>query len=291
MVAEGKPIKAIAAARARPPEAVDAEVEALFVKLAEGVSAGTEGALRRLRLLHQCIVDREEQGETLSRLLPGGLAEKLRTGRPGHRGDRAGRGDRADERHPLVLHHRRTRRPEPAGRAAQHPPGRHEPGHPGRGRDGHAVRRRRGHGRLRRAVLPARPRRPRRWPPPPMPIGCRPRSTPAWERGRPARPSASGSGCRPARRPPPCSGSEERLEYTLVGDTVNLSQRLQQLAESGRDCAEPGDHGCLGHPGGGDPVACAAGQRTGHAGPCLADFRQDPKVAVLAHADRVDGPG
>jgi class 3 adenylate cyclase len=28
-------------------------------------------------------------------------------------------------------------------------------------------------------------------------------------------------------------GSEERLEYTLVGDTVNLSQRLQQLAAAG----------------------------------------------------------
>ena len=28
-------------------------------------------------------------------------------------------------------------------------------------------------------------------------------------------------------------GSEERLEYTLVGDTVNMSQRLQQLAEAG----------------------------------------------------------
>ena len=28
-------------------------------------------------------------------------------------------------------------------------------------------------------------------------------------------------------------GSEERLEYTLVGDTVNLTQRLQQWAEPG----------------------------------------------------------
>ena len=33
-------------------------------------------------MLHQAIVDREEQGETLSRLLPGGLAEKLRQERP-----------------------------------------------------------------------------------------------------------------------------------------------------------------------------------------------------------------
>jgi class 3 adenylate cyclase len=28
-------------------------------------------------------------------------------------------------------------------------------------------------------------------------------------------------------------GSDERLEYTLVGDTVNLSQRLQQFASAG----------------------------------------------------------
>src|SRR4029077_21039733 len=83
MIAEGKPIKAIAAATRVPPEAVDAEVQAVFVKLAAGVSAGSQSALRRLRMLHQAIVDREEQGETLSRLLPGGLAEKLRREGPG----------------------------------------------------------------------------------------------------------------------------------------------------------------------------------------------------------------
>jgi adenylate cyclase len=78
MIAEGKPIKAIAVAQRSTPEAVDAAVEAVFLKLAAGVSAGQQGAIRRLRLLHQAIVDREEQGETLSRLLPSGLAEKLR---------------------------------------------------------------------------------------------------------------------------------------------------------------------------------------------------------------------
>lgn len=78
-VAAGKTIKAIAAASGTPPEAVADAVEGLFLKLAQGASSGTSGALRRLRLLHQAIVDREEQGETLSRLLPGGLAEKLRT--------------------------------------------------------------------------------------------------------------------------------------------------------------------------------------------------------------------
>ena len=29
-------------------------------------------------------------------------------------------------------------------------------------------------------------------------------------------------------------GSEERLEYSVVGDTVNLTQRLQQFAEPGQ---------------------------------------------------------
>ena len=54
-------------------------IEALFLELAKGASAGQDGALRRLRLLQKAIVDREEQGETLSRLLPGGVAERCAT--------------------------------------------------------------------------------------------------------------------------------------------------------------------------------------------------------------------
>jgi adenylate cyclase len=57
---------------------VNDAIESLFLKLAREASAGRESALRRLRLLQKAIVDREEQGESLSRLLPGGLAEKLR---------------------------------------------------------------------------------------------------------------------------------------------------------------------------------------------------------------------
>ena len=77
-VAQGRPIKAIAAAQHTTPASVAATVEALFLKLSQGASAGTAGSLKRLRMLHQAIVDREEQGETLSRLLPTGVAEKLR---------------------------------------------------------------------------------------------------------------------------------------------------------------------------------------------------------------------
>jgi adenylate cyclase len=61
-----------------PPEAISQDVERLFLRIAEGASHGQQGALRRLRMLHEAIVQREEQGETLSRFLPGGLAEKLR---------------------------------------------------------------------------------------------------------------------------------------------------------------------------------------------------------------------
>jgi adenylate cyclase len=77
-IAEGRSIKAIAVAQRTTAAAVATRIEGLFVKLAAGLSAGNAGSLERLRTLHQAIVDREEQGESLSRLLPGGVADLLR---------------------------------------------------------------------------------------------------------------------------------------------------------------------------------------------------------------------
>ena len=77
LVAEGRTIKAIAVTQRTTPEAISDGVEALFLKLAQEASGGAASSLRRLRMLHQAIIEREEQGETLSRLLPGGVAEMV----------------------------------------------------------------------------------------------------------------------------------------------------------------------------------------------------------------------
>jgi adenylate cyclase len=231
MIAEGKTIKAIAAARRVPPEAVAAEVDAVFVKLAQGVSAGSDSALRRLRQLHQAIVDREEQGETLSRLLPSGLAAKLRQERRD-----IGETERvvvtvlmsdirsystiAEHADPSQLAgqlntHRAAMNQAILGQAgtvmqfvgdavmavfgAPFP----QPDHPDR-----AVA-----AALAMHALQAE-------------INSR------WQAGG-LPPFGLGLGLSTGEAAAALLGSAERLEYTLVGDTVNLSQRLQQLADPG----------------------------------------------------------
>jgi class 3 adenylate cyclase/ActR/RegA family two-component response regulator len=231
MIAEGKPIKAIAAARRIAPEAVDAEVEAVFVKLAEGVSAGNSGALQRLRLLHRAIVDREEQGETLSRLLPGGLAEKLRQE---HR--EIGETERvivtvlmSDIRsYSTIAEHA-----DPSQLAAQLNTHRAAMNHAILGEGGTVMQ---FVGDAVMAVFGA---------PFPQPdhadravaaasvmhslqAGINDR----WSSdGLP--PFGLGLGLSSGEAAAALLGSAERLEYTLVGDTVNLSQRLQQFAAAG----------------------------------------------------------
>jgi class 3 adenylate cyclase/ActR/RegA family two-component response regulator len=231
MIAEGKPIKAIAAARRVPPEVVDAEVQAVFVKLATGVSAGSQSALRQLRMLHQAIVDREEQGETLSRLLPSGLAEKLRRERPD-----IGEAERvtvtvlmsdirsystiAEHADPTQLAGQLNTHRAAMNRAVLSEGGTVMQfvgdavmavfGAPFPQAD-HADR----------AVAAASAMHSLQ-----REINAR------WaEDGLPA--FGLGLGLSTGEAAAALLGSAERLEYTLVGDTVNLSQRLQQLADSG----------------------------------------------------------
>lgn len=76
-IAQGRSVKAIAVQRKTTPAAIDAAVDSLFEKLAEGLAAGRTDSLGRLKMLQQAIVDRKEQGEALSRLLPGGIAGQI----------------------------------------------------------------------------------------------------------------------------------------------------------------------------------------------------------------------
>jgi class 3 adenylate cyclase len=230
-VAEGKPIKAIAAAQRTTPESVDAQVESLFVKLAQGVSAGTEGAIRRLRLLHQCIVDREEQGESLSRLLPGGLAEKLRRDGP-----EIGRTELVEvtvlmsdiRSYSTIAEHA-----DPTQLAGQLNVHRAAMNEAILGQEGTVMQ---FVGDAVMAVFGAP------FPQPDHADRALVAATEAhrlqdevnagWQReGLPAFGLGVGLSTGPAAAA--LLGSAERLEYTLVGDTVNLSQRLQQLADSG----------------------------------------------------------
>jgi adenylate cyclase len=238
MVAEGKPIKAIAAARHLPAEAVDAEVEAVFVKLAEGVSAGTQGALQRLRLLHKAIVDREEQGETLSRLLPGGLAEKLR---------RDGRHIGETERVVVTVlmsdiraYSTIAEHADPSQLAGQLNVHRAAMNDAILGENGTVMQfvgdavmavfgapfAQEDHAD--RAVAAALAMHAKQ-----SVINIR------WAtEGLPA--FGLGLGLSTGDAAAALLGSEERLEYTLVGDTVNLSQRLQQLADAGETVLSEG---------------------------------------------------
>jgi adenylate cyclase len=231
LIAEGRTIKAIAAIRHVPPQAVAAEVDAVFVTLAQGVSAGSDSALQRLRALHQAIVDREEQGETLSRLLPSGLAAKLRTERPD-----IGETERvvvtvlmSDIRsYSTIAEHA-----DPSQLAGQLNTHRAAMNQAILGQSGtvmqfvgdavmavfgapfpqadHADR----------AVAAALAMHERQ-----QEINTR------WgDDGLP--PFGLGLGLSTGEAAAALLGSAEHLEYTLVGDTVNLSQRLQQLADPG----------------------------------------------------------
>jgi adenylate cyclase len=231
LIAEGKPIKAIAVIRRVPPEAVAAEVEAVFVKLAGGVASGDPAALNRLRMLHQAIVDREEQGETLSRLLPGGLAEKLR-------GTQLNIGETERVTVTVLMSDIRSystiaEHADPSQLAGQLNTHRAAMNHAILGEGGTVMQ---FVGDAVMAVFGA---------PFPQPDHAdRSVAAAVAMHERQAEINATwaasglhafglGIGLSTGEAAAALLGSAERLEYTLVGDTVNLSQRLQQFAAAG----------------------------------------------------------
>jgi class 3 adenylate cyclase/ActR/RegA family two-component response regulator len=228
MVAAGRTIKAIAVTRQTTPAAVAGDVEQLFLKISRAASAGAAGSLRRLRMLHQAIVEREEQGETLSRLLPGGLADKVRRD-----GAEIGAVEELDVT--VLMSDVRgytaiAEKADPSRLAGQVNAHRAEMNHAVLdaggtvmqfvgdavmavfgapvAQDDHAER----------AVTAA--------------VAMLERQAKVNERwaGEGLPPFGLGIGISTGRVAAALLGSEERLEYTVVGDTVNLAQRLQDRA-------------------------------------------------------------
>jgi class 3 adenylate cyclase/FixJ family two-component response regulator len=231
MLAEGRPIKAIAVARHTTATAVDDAIQKLFLKLAQEASSGAAGALRRLKMLHQAIVNREEQGESLSRLLPTGIAEKLRKEGRGIgktetlvvtvvMSDIRGYSTIAEDADPTVLAHQLNEHRAEMNRAILS--------------EGGTVMQFVGDAVM--AVFGA-----------PLPESDHARRALRAARGMHAAQTAVNARWAGERLPPfylgiglstgevaaALLGSEERLEYSLVGDSVNLCQRLQQFALGG----------------------------------------------------------
>lgn len=230
-VAQGTPIKAIAVAMRTTPADVDARIEKLWVRLADGLSAGSSAAITRLKSLQRAIAVREEQGEELSRLLPTGLAEKLR---------REGRkiGETEDLEVTVLMSDIRgysgiAERSSPAALAGQLNRHRAEMNHVILSNGGTVMQ------FVGDAVMAV--------------FGAPDPSTDHAERALSAAmgmheaqadvntdwasegldPFGLGIGLSTGEVAAALLGSEERLEYTVVGDTVNLTQRLQQWAEPG----------------------------------------------------------
>ena len=230
-IAEGRPIKAIAVVERTTPEAISAAIDDLFLNLARSASEGKQEALDHLKTLQRAIVEREEQGERLSRLLPFGLAQRL--SKEGYRigetellevtilmSDVRGYSTIAERADPSALAGQLNEH-----RAAMSSAVSAEGGTVMQfvgdsvmavfgamlGDEGHAE-----HAlAAARAMHAAQEEINRRW---------EAEALPSFHLG---------IGLSTGRVAAALLGSEERLEYSLVGDSVNLAQRLQQWAEPG----------------------------------------------------------
>lgn len=230
-IAEGRSIKAIATQLKTTTADCNTAVEALFAKLAEGTAAGHSDSLDRLKLLQQAIVDRKEQGEALERLLPGGVSEQimLEGRRPGETeeltvtvlmSDIRGYTTIAEHADPSVLAGQLHEHRAAMNRAILDESGTVMQfvgdavmavfGAPV-AQDDHAER----------AVAAAKAMH-----------DAQNELNERWVEQAHA-PFGLGLGLSTGLVAAALLGSEERLEYSLVGDTVNLTQRLQQWAHPG----------------------------------------------------------
>jgi len=230
-IAQGTPIKAIAVALRTTPADVDSRIEKLWMRLADGVSAGSTAAISRLKTLQRAIAVREEQGEQLSRLLPTGVAEKMRRG-----GRRIG--ETEDLEVTVLMSDIRgysgiAERTEPAALAGQLNRHRAEMNRVILDSSGTVMQ---FVGDAVMAVFGA---------PEPCPDHAQRALAAAaqmhaaqeavnddWKREG-FDPFGLGIGLSTGQVAAALLGSEERLEYSVVGDTVNLTQRLQQWADPG----------------------------------------------------------
>ena len=230
-IAQGRSIEAIAVGRKTTPADVNASIEALFATLAEGLAAGRTDSLDRLKSLQKAIVDRKEQGEALNRFLPGGVAAQvLEQGRrPGDTEELVVTVLMSDIRgYTTIAEHA-----DPSQLAGQL--------HEHRAAMNRAILDQHGtvmqfvgdavmavfgapvasddHGDRALAAAVAM-------------HAAQQELNGRWEQsGQP--PFGLGIGLSTGLVAAALLGSEERLEYTVVGDTVNLTQRLQQWADPG----------------------------------------------------------
>jgi class 3 adenylate cyclase len=189
-------------------------------------------------MLHQAIVDREEQGETLSRLLPGGLAEKLR---------RDGR--HIGETESLVVtvlmsdirgYSTIAERTSPTKLAAQLNEHRAAMNRAILGEDGTVMQ---FVGDAVMAVFgapfPQEDHADRAVAAAAMMHSAQAELNARWQADG-WEPFGLGIGISTGEAAAALLGSDERIEYTLVGDTVNMSQRLQQWGEAGETVLSEG---------------------------------------------------
>jgi class 3 adenylate cyclase len=203
-------------------------------------------------MLHTVIVEREEQGETLSRLLPGGVAEKLR-----REGRRIGESEKvvvtvlmSDIRGYSTI----SEHADPTALAAQLNTHRAEMNRAILAEEGtvmqfigDAVMAVFG------ALLPQEDHARRALKAALAMHAGQSRVNERWA-GEGLSPFELGIGLSTGEVAAALLGSEERLEYTVVGDNVNLAQRLQQWAGPGEIVLSEATYGALETPAEAEPI-------------------------------------